>query len=138
LPNDAQKPNVNDDAIIADASAILALLRQEPIDRFDPRRLFRAMISAVNFSEVIERLCSAGLDPEEADDAVAELNLRVVDFNEPQARTAAHLRPRTRRAGLSLGDRACLALGRQFGCPVVTADRAWSDLGVGVEVIQIR
>jgi PIN domain nuclease of toxin-antitoxin system len=92
----------------------------------------------VNFSEVIERLCAGGLDEAEADEAIAELNLQVVDFSEAHARIAARFRPFTRRADLSLGDRACLALGRQLGCPVVTADRAWANLDLGVEVILIR
>jgi PIN domain nuclease of toxin-antitoxin system len=129
---------VNDGVTIADASAILALLKQEPLGKLDPRRLFRATISAVNLSEVLERLCSGGLSEAEADAAVAELSLRVADFDEPQARLAAYLRPRTRRAGLSLGDRACLALGLQLGRPVITADRAWASLDVGVEVVSIR
>ena len=129
---------MNDGVTIADASAILALLKQEPLGKLDPRRLFRATISAVNLSEVLERLCSGGLSESEADSAVAELSLRVADFDEPQARLAAYLRPRTRRAGLSLGDRACLALGLQLGSPVITADRAWASLDVGVEVVLIR
>jgi PIN domain nuclease of toxin-antitoxin system len=129
---------VNDGGTIADASAILALLKQEPLGALDPRRLFRATISAVNLSEVLERLCSGGLSESEADAAVAELSLRVADFDEPQARLAAYLRPRTRRAGLSLGDRACLALGLHLGRPVITADRAWASLDLGVEVVLIR
>ena len=129
---------MNDGATVADASAILALLKQESFGRFDPRLLFRATISAVNLSEVLERLHSGGLSGSEAEAAVAELNLRVVDFDELQARLAAYLRTRTRRAGLSLGDRACLALGVSLGCPVVTADRAWTRLDVGIEIVLIR
>ena len=129
---------MNDGAIIADASAVLALLKQEPFGRFDPKRLFGATISAVNLSEVLERLCSGGLSELEADEAVADLNLRVVPFDEPQARAAARLRPVTRHVGLSLGDRACLALGDKVGCPVVTADRIWGSLDVGVEIFVIR
>jgi len=129
---------VNDGVAIADASAILALLKQEPFGKLDPQRLFGAMISAVNLSEVLERLCSGGLTESEAEEAVAELSLRVADFDEPQARLAAYLRPRTRRAGLSLGDRACLALGLHLGSPVITADRAWASLDTGVEVVLIR
>jgi PIN domain nuclease of toxin-antitoxin system len=129
---------VNDGVVIADASAILALLKQEPFGKLDPRRLFRATISAVNLSEVLERLCSGGLSETEADETVATLNLQVADFDEPQARLAAYLRRRTRRAGLSLGDRACLALGLRLGRPVVTADRVWVSLNVGVEVVMIR
>jgi len=129
---------VNDHGPVADASAILALLKQEALGRFDPERLFRATVSAVNLAEILEKLCSGGLSELEADEAVAELSLRVVDFNEPQARLAAYLRARTRRAGLSLGDRACLALGLRLGCPVITADRAWARVDVGVEIILIR
>jgi ribonuclease VapC len=129
---------VSDAAIIADASAVLALLKEERFGEFDPRRLFGATISAINLSEVLEKLCSGGLTQDEADEAVAELNLGVVDFDGPQARLTASLRPRTRRAGLSLGDRACLALGLRLGGPVATADRAWASLDLGVEVILIR
>ena len=123
---------------IADASAILALLKQEPFGTLDPKRLFRATISAVNLSEVLERLCSGGLSESEAEEAVAELSLRVADFDEPQARLAAYLRPQTHRVGLSLGDRACLALGLHLGSPVITADRVWASLDTGVEVVLIR
>jgi PIN domain nuclease of toxin-antitoxin system len=123
---------------IADASAILALLKQEPFGKLDPKRLFRATISAVNLSEVLEKLCAGGLSESEAEEAVAELGLRVADFDEPQARLAAYLRPRTRCAGLSLGDRACLALGLHLGRPVITADRVWTSLDSGVEVVLIR
>jgi PIN domain nuclease of toxin-antitoxin system len=129
---------VNDGVPIADASAILALLKQEPFGKLDPRRLFRATISAVNLSEVLERLCFGGLSEAEADEAVAALNLRVADFDESQARLAAYLRPRTARAGLSLGDRACLALGLHLGRPVITADRVWASLNLGVEIVVIR
>ncbi len=65
---------MNDGVPIADASAILALLKQEPFGKLDPRRLFRATISAVNLSEVLERLCFGGLSEAEADEAVAALN----------------------------------------------------------------
>lgn len=129
---------MNDGITVADASAILALLKQEPFSKLDPRRLFRATISAVNLSEVLERLCFGGLSETEAEQVVAELNLKVADFDEPQARLAAYLRARTRRAGLSLGDRACLALGLRLGCPVITADRAWARLDVGVDIVLIR
>ena len=129
---------MSDGRVIADASAVLALLKSEKFDRFEPRRLFGAAISAVNLSEVLERLCSGGLNELEAEEAVAELNLQVADFDEAQARRTAYLRPRTRAAGLSLGDRACLALANKLQGPVVTADRAWASLDVGVEVILIR
>jgi ribonuclease VapC len=128
---------VNDD-IVADASAIIALLVGGPITRLDPTRLAGASISAVNLSEVLARLQEFGTPESEAFTAVARLELRIVPFDEPQARIAARLRSITRRAGLSLGDRACLALGDRLGCPVVTADRIWASLDIGVEIVVIR
>jgi ribonuclease VapC len=129
---------VNDVDIVADASAVIALLVGEPFTRFDPLQLARASISAVNLSEVLARLQEIGMSESEAATAVAGLSLRVVAFDEPQARAAARLRSATRHAGLSLGDRACLALGQSVGCPVVTADRIWASLAVGVEIVVIR
>ena len=129
---------MSDGRIIADSSAVLALLKQEPFGGFDPRRLFGAAISAVNLSEVLEKLCWGGLSTREAEAAVAELGLTVIDFDMSQARAAAYLRQPTRRAGLSLGDRACLALGAHLQGAVATADRAWVTVDAGVEVILIR
>ena len=129
---------MNDQEIVADASAVLALLKQEPFDRFDPGRLERATISAVNLCEVLQKLCAGGLSDSEAEDAVAALDLQVAAFDEAQARIAARLWPQTRRAGLSLADSACLALGLRRGSPVVTADRIWANLDVGVEILLVR
>ena len=124
--------------IVADASAILAALKNEHFHNIDPRRLVRATISAVNLCEVRTKLHDDGLNEAQANAAVSVMKLRVVPFDEPQARIAAGLRLLTRRAGLSLGDRACLALGDTVGCPVVTADRIWGNLDLGVAVVVIR
>ncbi len=62
----------------------------------------------------------------------------VLAFNDGQARVTADLLPRTRALGLSLGDRACLALAMERKLPVLTADRAWKSLRVGVEIRVIR
>jgi PIN domain nuclease of toxin-antitoxin system len=129
---------VSDGEIVADSSAILALLKEEPIELIEPRRLFGATISTVNLTEVIEKLCEGGLEAAEADAAVATLNLDIIAFSEANARMAAHLRPPTRRAGLSLGDRACLALSLDLGLPAATADRAWASVDVGAEIVLIR
>jgi PIN domain nuclease of toxin-antitoxin system len=129
---------VNDAEIVADASAILAALKDESFSRIDPRRLVGATISAVNICEVISKLHDDGLNEAQADAAVFAMDLRVVSFDEPQARAAARLRSLTRHAGLSLGDRACLALGLVLGRPVVTADRVWGELGLGLDIVMIR
>ena len=129
---------MNDDDLVADGSAVIAFLVGEPFTRFEAERLGGALISAVNLSEVLARLPEIGVPESETAAAVARLNLRVIAFEEEHAHAAARLRPATRHARLSLGDRACLALGNKLGCPVVTADRVWAGLDVGVEVLLIR
>jgi PIN domain nuclease of toxin-antitoxin system len=129
---------VNEGDIVADASAILAALKNEPFSNVDPRLLVGATVSAVNVCEVLSKLHDDGLNEEQAQAAVAVMDLRVVPFDGLQARTAARLRSMTRHAGLSLGDRACLALADRLGYPVVTADRVWASLEVGIEIIMIR
>ncbi len=129
---------MNEDQIVADASAVLALLQREPFRHFDAERLVGALISAVNLSEVLGRLRAGGLSEVEAEAAVDALDLHTVPFDKLQAGIAAGLLASTRRAGLSLADRACLALGLHLGRPVVTADRAWTNLQLGAEIILIR
>lgn len=87
---------------------------------------------------MLSKLHEDGLSEAQAEGAVSAMDLRVVPFDEPQARTAARLRSVTRHAGLSFGDRASLALGERLGYPVVTADRVWAGLELGVEVVVIR
>jgi ribonuclease VapC len=129
---------VSEADIVVDASAVIALLVGEPFNRFDPEHLNNAAISTVNLAEVLTWLHDIGLPEREAAAAVSELNLRAIAFDEAQARATARLRALTRHLGLSLGDRACLSLGEKQGCPVVTADRAWTSIEIGVEVILIR
>lgn len=128
---------MNEDGIVADASAVLAALKNEPFRKPDPRELVGATISAVNLCEVLTKLHD-GLNEAQADRAVSAMDLSVVAFDEPQARIAAGLRATTRHVGLSLGDRACLSLGETLGRPIVTADRIWASLDVGVEIVVIR
>jgi PIN domain nuclease of toxin-antitoxin system len=129
---------VSEDDVVADASAVLAALKNESFDKFDPRRMVEASISAVNLCEVLTKLADDGLSEAQANAAVAVLDLRVHPFGRREAGDAADLRPRTRSAGLSLGDRACLALAGNLQCPAVTADRAWAGLDVGIEIVLIR
>ncbi|HEX3535877.1 MAG TPA: type II toxin-antitoxin system VapC family toxin [Stellaceae bacterium] len=124
--------------VVADASAILAALKEEPFSKISPERLVHAAISAVNLSEVLTKLAADGLNQAQADAAVDALDLRIFPFDGQQARATADLWTVTRRAGLSLGDRACLALALRLGEPAVTADRAWARVDVGVEIILIR
>jgi ribonuclease VapC len=124
--------------IVADASAVLALLLGEVIHRLNPADLNGASISSVNLVEVLTRLQDLGVPDDAVNASIAELNLHVVSFDETQARETASLRAATRKFGLSLGDRACLALAKGLGCVAVTADRAWAIVDTDVKVIVIR
>ncbi len=101
-------------------------------------RLGEALISAVNWSEVAERSLSIGLGIGGLREELEDLGLRVAGFDAVHAELAAVLREPTRDAGLSLADRACLALAEDLGVPVVTADRTWAALELGVEIELIR
>lgn len=126
------------DEVVADASAIIALLAGEPFERIDLERMAGAWVSAVNLSEVLSKLYEMSLPASEAAAAVSLLGLRVAPFDEAQAGVAARLKGSTGKAGLSLGDRACLALAKSLQSSVITADRAWANVDVGVQVILIR
>ncbi len=124
--------------LVADASAILACLHGEPGGEVAARHLPGAVVSAVNLAEVGARLADRGVPDEAARRAIVSLGMVIAPFDEDLAYASAALRPATRRLGLSLGDRACLALARQLAAPVLTADRAWSELEIGVEVMLVR
>ncbi len=124
--------------VVLDASALLALVNQEPGQDIVAAVLPRSLVSAVNASELVAKLTDQGMPENEVQDVLAALNLAVVPFDEGQGLVAGYLRAVTKHLRLSLGDRACLALGLQAQCPVVTADKAWAKLELGVEVQVIR
>ena len=119
---------------ILDASALLCLLQDEKGAERVAAALPQAQIGAVNFSEAFGKLVEAGLDVETVDSLLAGLQLSVVPFDREQARLAGSLRRTTRESGLSLGDRACLALARVQGAVALTCDRSWTRVDVGCRV----
>ncbi|MBD2389804.1 type II toxin-antitoxin system VapC family toxin [Aphanizomenon flos-aquae NRERC-008] len=124
--------------VVVDASAILALLNQETGSEEVLRFIGKAAISTVNLSEVIAKLADAGVPEEDIRQILSNLNLEVIDFNKEQALKAGMLRPNTKSIGLSFGDRACLALAIFLNQPVLTTDRLWGSINVGVEVRVVR
>jgi len=120
---------MNADSIVLDASAVLALIGNEPgAEKLTPRLLAHAVASAVNLAEVQAKLVSRGWTAEEAwQDGTSPLR-EVVAFDEEQARIAGDLLIQTKHLGLSLGDRACLALGMVWKLPVYTAEKSWKKL----------
>lgn len=127
-----------DDSAVLDASALMALIRGEPGADTVVSCLSRAIISTVNQAEVQTKLVSAGIDEALAWWHIAEARCPSVPFDEDQARIAGALVRVTRPYGLSLGDRACLALALQRKAAVYTADAAWKNLGLSIEVNVIR
>lgn len=127
---------------VLDASALLAYLFDEPgANVVEEALLAGALMNTVNFSEVLGKLTDRGVAVEQAlSDLTAQglLDLlEIVDFTVPLAEEAARLREITRDTGLSLGDRACLALGRLKNLPVITADSLWTRVpGVTVKLIR--
>lgn len=123
---------------VLDASAILAVLNGEPGEKKVIPVLAESAVSAVNLTEIGAKLLEAGLDEASAQIAVSVLGIgEIVDFNEELAWEAAKLRPLTKQYGLSLGDRACLALAIYLGVPAFTADKEWSKLQL-CKVVVIR
>jgi PIN domain nuclease of toxin-antitoxin system len=123
---------------VLDASALLALLNGEPGSEQVAAVLTEAVISSVNLSEVIARLADAGRSRTEISEFLEALELEVASFDTEMAYRAGMLRPLTRHLGLSLGDRTCLALGEFLRLPVMTADRAWGELDLEIEVQIVR
>lgn len=123
---------------VLDASALLAAIQQEPGSSDVMRVIDRAAISAVNLAEVVSKLIDKGIAADEAWTSIEASEIRVVPFDGAMARRVAALRPLTRKAGLSLGDRACLALGMAENAVVLTTDRAWKGLDLGIAVKIIR
>jgi len=118
---------------------MLAVLNDEPgCEKMTLEMLSRAVGSTVNLAEVHAKLVSRGGDPDEAwEDALSAIH-EAVPFDEEQARIAGRLVAQTRALGLSLGDRACLALGLVLKAPVYTTDRSWKNLKIGVRIHVIR
>jgi ribonuclease VapC len=123
---------------VLDASALIALLQDEPGAEAVERLLGRAVISVVNWAEVLQRYRAHGVDTTGKRDDVVALGVAIEAFTDEDAEAVAELWQPTRSAGLSLADRACLALARRLDIPAHTADRDWRKVDVGVEVVLIR
>ncbi len=123
---------------VIDASALLAHIGQEPGSDGIDELADEALMSAVNLAEVFAKLAERGLSQREADMIVYRYRLEVAPFDEELARQTGALRPATRSLGLSLGDRACLALAQRERLPILTADRNWAKLNLGISIRVVR
>jgi PIN domain nuclease of toxin-antitoxin system len=124
--------------VVLDTSALLALLNSEPGGEVVEAALPEAILGTVNLSETVAKLTERGVPESVIRLAFSGLELRIVPLDEEVAFQAGLLRVATREAGLSFGDRACIALGRTLDLPVLTADRRWGEIDVGAEIRVIR
>jgi PIN domain nuclease of toxin-antitoxin system len=124
--------------IVLDSSALLAMLFFELGCERVAQLVPRSCMSTVNLAEVLGRLARDGRAVDKAIDLIEEMGIAWIDFDREVAIGAAALLLPTVPWGLSLGDRACLALARLRNLPAVTADRAWAklDLGISIEVVR--
>jgi len=123
---------------VLDASALLAFLQGEPGSGVVESALPGASISSVNWAEVLQKSLARDVVVAGLREDMEAMGLRLVPFGAEDAEATALLWPRTRSMGLSLADRACLALGMRLDGPVLTADRKWGEISLGVEVRLIR
>ena len=125
--------------IVLDASALLTVLNRESgSDKLTPQLLSVAASSTVNLAEVQSKLVDRGLTPQDAWEATLSPIREAVAFSADHARVYGNLVSVTRPLGLSLGDRACLALALELKAPVYTADRSWKNLRLGLSIHVIR
>jgi len=126
--------------VVLDASALLALLRDEPGSVKVAEVIANARMSSVNYAEVVSHFIHAGMPADQIDAMLAPLPLTIVEADRALATLAGRLRAATAEAGLSLGDRFCLALAHRDGLPAFTADKQWRAVAkaVGVTVSVIR
>ena len=125
-------------SIVFDSSALLAITFEEEGAEIAAQALNDGIISAVNASEVIARYVDLGASEEEALTSFRAFGLETYPFDESLAIATGLMRSATRDAGLSLGDRACLALAIREHSSVLTADRAWATLDMDIAVELIR
>ncbi|MEJ0064961.1 MAG: type II toxin-antitoxin system VapC family toxin [Caulobacteraceae bacterium] len=123
---------------VLDSSAVLADLRDEPGAAVVRSASPTSYLSAVNYAEIITKLIEAGTPPDSAGEIAEQLGYTVVVADQERAASAGKLHAKTRRTGVSIGDRFCLALAQELSLPALTGDRRWKSLDLGVEVTLIR
>lgn len=126
------------EASVVDSSAVLAVIYDEPGNAAVVDLLAGALMSTVNLAEVHTRLVRDGVPPGRAWNRLMSMGFTPCVFEPSQARAAAEMVAQTSPRGLSLGDRACLALALERKAKVYTTDRAWNGLSLGIDIEVIR
>ena len=124
--------------VILDTSAFLAFANRETGAEKVRPILKESVVSAVNASEILQKLVMKNMTLSRAEEYLKRFVCDIPPFDQEQAALTATMHSQTREFGLSLGDRACLALGMQLGLPVMTAEPRWTQLSLGISVEVIR
>lgn len=125
-------------SVVLDASAVLAVLQDEPGAAFVSSMMRGAVMSTINFSEAIQKAATQTGEYDRLPHMIARFDVQLIPFDSVQAQAAARLESRTRKRGVSFADRACLALGGATGLPILTGDRKWPELGLALDIRLIR
>lgn len=125
-------------SVVHDASSLLAVAFREPGAEIARATLRASLISSVNWSEVLQKVAARQGDTNQLRQLFGGLGVSIVPFSAEHAERAAAIYPETKAFGLSLGDRACLALGLETGLEIFTAERSWADLPLEINVRTIR
>lgn len=123
---------------VVDASALLATIKGEQGSEFVEQRIADCCVSSINWAEVLQKMERNGIDAPVVESLLLALGLQIIDFTAADSRIAASLWELSKPLGLSLADRACLATAIRLHCPVITADKVWKMLNIGVETHLIR
>jgi PIN domain nuclease of toxin-antitoxin system len=124
---------------LLDASAIIALIKQEDGYQEVDKVLATSAMSTVNLAELVTTLAKDNIEAEDIDTITTNLVPEIIPFSYEIATLAGKLYPQTKHIGLSLGDRACLATALHLGLPVYTADKVWKELNIAnLEIHLIR
>lgn len=116
--------------VILDASALLALIKNETGAEIVENLLGKIIMSTINISEVATILLDIGMTNQECEQSIFPFISQIIHFDQKQALRVATLRKETKSKGLSLGDRACIALGIEMNLPIYTADKVWAELNI--------
>ena len=129
---------MSQDKWVVDASALLAAIHNEKGGDIVEKNIDRCIISAVNWSEVLQKLERADINTTQVESALKALGLEVLDFTDKDAHFASKLWKSSKTLGLSLADRACLATGIRLNTKVITADKIWAKMELDIEIVLIR
>lgn len=123
---------------VIDSSVFLASINREAGGERLAEYLDAAVIPVTTYTEVLTRLLDADMPMDEAEGIMASFGVPTIDVTLPLAKRAAEFRSVTRRHGLSMGDRICLAVAESLGATAVTADRQWGEVDLGIKVLLVR